>query len=172
MVYNIKPAEEEQGDYVTLRGLKFEYGLLRKSLDFLSIKLDVLTMPSHNFRLFQLCSHPALNGCRFVQPQEWIFEEGKKVVVCSSGQKGYVMAIATDYLEVDFRGENGAWRCPWNDVQKAIEVEDFVVVTSGLHHRQTGFVDVVQAPDDLVNLVEKQVASSGMVHDPSPALKV
>jgi hypothetical protein len=53
-------------------------------------------------------------------------------------------------------------------------VGDFVVVTSGLHHGQTGFVDFVGpgTSDDLVRLVEKQVASSGMVHDPSPALKV
>ena len=173
-LYNIKLAEEEQGDYLTLRGLKFEYGLLRKSLDFLSIKSDVLTMPTHHFRLFQFCGHPALDGCRFVRPEEWIFEEGEKVVVRSSGQKGHVVAIATDYLEVDLGGGNGAWRCPWNDVQKAVEVGDFVVVTSGLHHGQTGFVDFVGpgTSDDLVRLVEKQVASSGMVHDPSPALKV
>ena len=78
------------------------------------------------------------------------------------------MAISTDYLE-----ENGAWCCPWNNVQKAVEMGDyFVVVTGGLHHGQTGFVDNVQALDDLVHFVEKQVASSGMVHDPSPAFKV
>ena len=131
-------------------------------------------MPTHHFRLFQFCGHPALDGCRFVRPEEWIFEEGEKVVVRSSGQKGHVVAIATDYLEVDLGGGNGAWRCPWNDVQKAVEVGDFVVVTSGLHHGQTGFVDFVGpgTSDDLVRLVEKQVASSGMVHDPSPALKV
>jgi len=84
------------------------------------------------------------------------------------------VAIATDYLEVDLGGENGAWHCPWNDVQKAVEVGDFVVVTSGLHDGQTGFVDFVGPGtlDDLVRLVEKQVASSGMVHNPSPALKV
>ena len=169
-LYDIKPAEEEQGDYFTLCGLKFEYGLLRKSLDYLSIKSDVLTMPSHNFRLFQFCGHPALDGCKFVRPQEWIFEEGEKVVVRSSGQKGHVVAIATDYLEVDFGGENGASRCPWNDVQKAVEVGDFVVVTSGLHRMQTGFIDWVM--DDQVHLVEKQVESSGMVHDDSPAFKV
>ena len=62
----------------------------------------------------------------------------------------------------------------FNDVQKAVEVGDFVIVTSGLQHGQTGFVDFVGpgTSDDLVRLVEKQVASSGMVHDPSPALKV
>ena len=45
---------------------------------------------------------------------------------------------------------------------------------SQVHHGQTGFVDFVGpgTSDDLVRLVEKQVASSGMVHDPSPALKV
>ncbi len=139
-------------------------------------------MPTHHFRLFQFCSHPTLNGCRFVRPEEWIFEEGEKVVVRSSGQKGHVVAIATDYLEVDLGEGNGAWRCPWNDVQKAVEVGDFVVVTSGLHHGQTGFVDFIgpatldfvgpETSDDLVRLIEKQVVSSGMVHDPSPALKV
>ena len=127
-------------------------------------------MLSHHFRLFQFCGHPALDGCRFVRPQEWIFKEGEKVVVHPSGQKGHVVAIATDYLEVDLAGENGAWRCHWNDVQKAVEVGDFVIITSGLHCGQTGFVDLIM--DDLVHLVEKEVESSGMVHDPSPAFKV
>ena len=129
-------------------------------------------MPSHHFRLFQFCGHPAVDRCRFVRPQEWIFEEGEKVVVSPSGQKGHVAAIATDYLEVDFGGENGAWRCRWNDVRKAVEVGDFVIITSGLHHGQTGFVDMILGPDDPVHLVEKEVASSGMVHNPSPAFKV
>jgi hypothetical protein len=168
-VFDIEPIEK-RGDYFTFRGLKFEHGLLRKSFDFLSIKSDMLTIPDHHFRLFKFCRHPALDGCRFLRPQEWIFEEDEKIVVCSSQRMGQVAAIATDYLEVDFGEGNGTGRYPWDDVWKVVEVGDFVVVMSGLHRGQTGFVDWVLW--DQVQLVEKQVESSGMVQDDCPVLKV
>lgn len=149
---------DKSEDYITLRGLKFEHGLLRKSFDFASIKSDVLTIPNHFFRLFKFSLHPSLDGCRFLRPQEWIFEEDEKIEVCSSGRKGQVAAIATDYLEVYFEEGNSTARCPWDDVLKVVEVGDFVVVTSGLHRGQTGFVDWVMT--DEVQLVEKEVESS------------
>ena len=63
-VYNIGPTTE-RGSIFTLNGLDFEYGLLRKSFSFGSIKADVLTMPSKQVQLFQFCRHPALDGCRY-----------------------------------------------------------------------------------------------------------
>jgi len=159
--YGIKPTEN-LGNYFTLHGLKFEHGLLRKSFDFHSVKADVLSMPSHYIQIFKFCCHPALDGCTFPRPQEWIFEEGEQVVVCSSRRKARVAAITPDHLEVDF-GENETQCCPWTDVWKAVEVGDFVIVTSGCHREETGFVDWVR--DDEVNLVEKQTEGS-------PALQV
>jgi transcription antitermination factor NusG len=166
--YVIEPTEK-LGDYFTLHGLKFEHGLLRKSFDSHSIKADVLSMPSHYIHIFKFCCHPALDGCTFPRPQEWMFEEGEQVVVRSSRRKAQVAAITPDHLEVDF-GENETQRCPWDDVWKAVEVGDFVIVTSGLHRGETGFVDWVR--DDEVNLVEKQAEGSGMVRDHSAALRV
>jgi len=150
----------ERGDIFTLNGLNFEYGLLQKSFSFASIEADVLTMPSEQVQLFQFCRHPALNGCRYPRPQEWIFEESKRVVQCSSGRKGLVTAIIPNYLELDFGSENNTGCCSWNDVQKVVEVGDFSIITSGVHQGKSGFVVLVV--DDQVNWIDKQAKSSGL----------
>ena len=74
---------DKSEDYITLRGLKFEHGLLRKFFDFASIKSDVLTIPAHHFCLFKFSLHPSLDRCRFLWPQEWIFEEHEKIEIHS-----------------------------------------------------------------------------------------
>jgi len=167
-VYNIGPTTE-RGDIFTLNGLDFEYGLLRKYFSFASIEADVLTMPSEQVQLFRFCRHPALDGCRYPRPQEWIFEEGERVVQLSSGRKGLVTAIVPNYLELDFGGENDTGCCPWNDVQKVVEAGDFIIITSGVHQGKSGFVVLVM--DDKVNWIDKQAKSSGL-DGHIPALEV
>ena len=78
----------------------------------------------------------------------------------SSGRKGLVAAIVPYYLELDFWGENGTECCFWNDVQKLVEVGDFITITSGVHQGKSGFAVLVI--DDQVTWIDKQAKSSGM----------
>ena len=159
-VFNIvtDPYKEMEVHY-TLRGLKFEYGLLRKAFDFHSIAIGVSTIPSRHFNMFQLSYHPIVNKSRFPRPLEWIFEEDERVVILSSGKKGVVMVIAPFHIEVELE-EGETWPFPWNDVRKVVEVGDFITVTSGMHRGVSGFVDTISDPN--VNFYEEQDKSAGM----------
>ena len=87
----------------------------------------------------------------------------------SSGRKGLVAAIAPYYLEVDFGGENGTECCFWNDMQKLVEVGDFITITSGVHQGRSGFVVLVMF--DRVEWIETETKSSG-IDSRIPALQV
>ena len=170
-IYDIEPRKRAE-DYFTCQGHNFEHGLLRKAYDFHSIKADVLTIPSYNFHLFQFCDHPAVSESSFPRPQEWIFEEGERVSIRSSGRKGVVAAIANDYLEVDLGEENGSFPYSWDDVWKTVQVGDFITVTSGRLRGALGFVDGVTGEE--VNFIERQAAEIGDVvhHDHITMLQV
>ena len=163
-IYGIEP-RQERGNFFTFRGLNFEYGLVRKSFDFHSLKADVLTIPSYHLHLFQFCRHPALN--KFPRPAEWIFEEGERVVIRSSGREGVVVVIASDYLEVDLEGDD-MQHFSWDNVWKFVKIGDFIIVTSGLLQGESGFV--TQITDEKVNFVEKLVERSDL--DDSPEIHV
>ena len=87
----------------------------------------------------------------------------------SSERKGLVAAIVSYYLELDFGGENGTECCFWNDVQKLVEVRNFITITSGVHQGRSGFVVLIV--DDKVEWIETGTKSSGM-DSRIPALQV
>ena len=72
-----------------VQGLHFDNGLLHKKYDFHSVS-PTADIPFRLFSLFQLSDHPLVILYVFPKPEEWIFEEGNPVVICSSGESGIV----------------------------------------------------------------------------------
>lgn len=136
----------------TACGLKFEHGLLRKAYDFHSLS-KISSISSYPLLLFRLSEHPLALRAAFPHPQEWIFEEGDRVVIRSSGEEGTVADVQQDYMEVFCGDEIGIKVVPWADIHKAINIGDYVKVTSGHLHGTAGWVVCVDR--DVVNLVEK-----------------
>ena len=157
-LYNIEP-KFLGGHIYTAWGLRFEDGLLWKDYDFHSLS-PAENIPSHLFFLFQLSEHPLVLASTMPCPQEWIFEVGDSVVLRSSGQPGTITAVLPGHLEVR-RASEGDIAVQWPDIRKAIDVGNFVEITSGHLRGTNGWV--VEINEEIVHVVDKAV---GNIADP------
>ena len=152
----------------TSRGLVFEHGLLRLNLDLHSISLNFTGVPSRLLELFKLSSHPSLSGSKFPRPEEWIFEEGERVTVCSSEKEATIAAVKSTHLEVDLATNEGIEAVSWYNVRKVFSVGDFVSVTRGPLRGMLGWVECIA--DDTVHLLEYK--EKGNLSNSSDDIKV
>jgi hypothetical protein len=136
----------------TSRGRVFDHGLLQLDLDLHSIFLNSTGVPSRTLLLFKLSSHPALIGSRFPRPEEWIFEEGDRVIV-SSDKEATIAAVKSTHVEVDLATDEGIKAVSWYSVRKVFSVGDFVSVLSGPLRGMTGWVERI-ADHSTVSLLE------------------
>ena len=150
-VFQRQPKLQRDGTY-TSRGLVFDHGLLQLNLDLHSILFNSAEIPSQILGLFNLASHPALTGTKFPCPEEWIFEEGERVIVSSSEKEATIAAVKSSHLEVDLAANEGIEAISWYNVRKAFTAGDFVCVMSGLSRGTMGWVE--QISDDTAHLLE------------------
>ena len=146
-----RQAKLQHNGIYTCRGLVFDHGLLRLDLDLHSISLNSIGVPSEILGLFKLSSHPSLTGSIFPRPEEWIFEEGERVIV-SSSKEATIAAVKSSHLEVDLASNEGIEVVSWYDVRKAFSTWDFVYVTSGPSRGAMGWVESIL--DDTAHLLE------------------
>ena len=156
-LYNIDSQEQDDGSY-TARGCIYEEGLLRKRFDLHSLSSVVLGISSHLFDLFQLSNHPAISGSTYPCPNEWIFEEGDKIMIRSSNKIATVAKTSRKLLEVDVPAE-GVMAVPWHNIQKVFVLGDFVSVMSGPFQGRSGWVDHING--DTVSIIERHTGGSG-----------
>jgi Early transcription elongation factor of RNA pol II, NGN section len=150
-VFNCQPKVLGDGIYSS-RGLIFEHQLQCISLDFDSMSLNFTGVPSKILALFKLSAHPSLTGSEFPRPEEWIFEEGERVTVCSSGKTATITAVELTHLLVDLATDEGIQAVSWYNVRKVFSTRDFVSVTSGALKGTMGwFLEIV---DDIVTFQE------------------
>ena len=147
---SIQPKRQFDGSY-TSRGLVFHHGLLRLNLDLHSISPVSAGIPSRILGLFKLSSHPALTGSNFPCPEEWVFEEGERVIV-SSEKEATIAAVESTHLEVDLATNEGIKAVSWHSVRKVFSPGDFVIVMSGPSRGRRGWVEHIA--DDTAYLLE------------------
>jgi hypothetical protein len=135
----------------TSRGRVFDHGLLRLDLDLYSIFPNSTGVPSRTLWLFSQSSHPAVIGSKFPRPEEWIFEEGDRVIV-SSEKEATIAAVKSTHLEVDLATDEGIKAVSWYSVRKVFSVWDFVSVMSGPLRGTRGWVERIT--DHTVSLLE------------------
>ena len=120
-------------------------------MDFHSIFPNSAGVPSQILGLFKLSSHPALTGSKFPRPEEWIFEEGERVIV-SSEKEATIAAVKSTHLEVDLMTNEGIEAVSWYNVRKVFSAGAFISVTSGPLKGTMGWVERIT--DDTVYLLE------------------
>jgi hypothetical protein len=148
-VFQRQPKLQYNGTY-TSHNLVFDHGLLRLNLDLHSISPNSTQVPSQILGLFKLSSHPSLTGSQFPLPEEWIFEEGERVRVCSSEKEATIAAVKSTHLEVDLATNEGIQPVSWYNVRKIFSLGAFVSVTSGPSRGTMGWVERIA--DDTVYL--------------------
>jgi ribosomal protein L24 len=149
-IFQRQPKLQYDGSY-TSRGLVFHHGLLRLNLDMHSISPVSAGIPSRILGLFKLSSHPALTGSNFPRPEEWIFEEGERVIV-SSEKEATIAAVESTHLEVDLATNEGIKAVSWYNVRKVFSPGDFIIVMSGPSRGTRGWVERIA--DDTVYFLE------------------
>lgn len=142
---------EYNGTY-TSRRLVFDHGLLRLDLNLHSVSVNSTAVSSQILGLFKQSSHPSLTGSTFPCPEEWIFEEGERVTVCSSGKEATIAAVQSTHLEVDLATNEGIKIVSWFDVRKVFSAGAFVCVTSGPLRGTMGWVERIA--EDTVYFLE------------------
>ena len=147
-LFQTQPKLQYDGTY-TYRRLIFDHGLLQLNLDLHSIDLNCAGIPTRILRLFKLSSHPALIG--FPRHEEWIFEEGERVIVFSE-KEATIAAVKPTHLEVDLSTNEGIVTVSWYDVRKVFSHWAFVSVTSGPSRGMMGWVERIV--DETVHLFE------------------
>jgi hypothetical protein len=150
-VFQCEPKLHYNGTY-TSRGRVFDNGLLRLDLDLHSISLNSTGVPSEILRLFKLSSHPSLTGANYPRPEEWIFEEGERVTLCTSEKEATITAVKSTHLEVDLATNEGIQAVSWYNVRKIFSAGAFVSVTSGPLTGTMGWVERIE--DDIVHFLE------------------
>ena len=136
----------------TSRRLVFDHGLLRLNLDLHSVSVNSTAAPGEILGLFKLSSHPSLIGSKFPRPEEWIFEEGERVTVCSSEKEATIAAVTSTHLEVELATNEGIEAVSWYNVRKVFSAGAFVSVTSGPLIGTMGWVERIV--DETVYLLE------------------
>jgi hypothetical protein len=173
-IFQRQPKLQYDGSY-TSRGLVFHHGLLLLNLDMHSISPVSAGIPSRTLRLFKLSSHPALTGSNFPRPEEWIFEEGERVIVSSVNflKEARIAAVESTHVEVDFTTDEGIKAVSWYNVRKVFSPGDFVIVMSGPSRGTRGWVERIA--DDTAGryLAEKKANShqAGTKISPNPSIK-
>jgi hypothetical protein len=142
---------QPNGTY-TSRRLVFNHGLLQLNLDLHSISLNSAGIPSQILGLFNLTSHPALTGTKFPCPEEWISEEGERVIVSSLEKEAIIAVVKSSHLEVDLALNEGIEVVSWYNVHKVFFPKDFVCIMSGLSRGTMGWVECIS--NDTVHLLE------------------
>jgi hypothetical protein len=145
-----QPKLHYDGSYSS-RGLVFHHGLLQRNLDLHSISPISGGVPSRILGLFKLSGHPALTGSNFPRPEEWIFEEGERVIV-SSENEATIAAVEPTHLEVDLGTNEGTKAVSWYSVRKVFSPGDFVSVVGGPSGGTMGWVEHIV--DDTVSILE------------------
>lgn len=147
--------------------LEFRDGLLFKLFDYSALSTSVFEMPWSISKLFAeaLREHNPIYLTQRPRPQEWIFCEGEKVIVCSSKKHGIVRRIERGYVEVEYDGE-GTDTINWYDLQKDIEVGHFVTILNGPSQGYEGWVlelyaDEATILDDVQDTSLKEVSKVG-----------
>jgi hypothetical protein len=128
---------------------KIEHGLIAKSYNFDSVSTPVSTIPLQLFVLFLDSRHPKIPKTSFPRPSEWNFTENEKVYILddesipSSRKPALFSTSRRDSAELET--DEGIVVVPWITICKAIEIGDFVEVTSGLRglQKDQGWVDQV-----------------------------
>ena len=167
-VFQRQPKLQYDGTY-TSRGLVFDHGLLRLDLDLHSISPNSTGVPREILGLFKLSLHPSLTGSEFLLPEDWIFEEGERVRVCSSGKEATITAVKSTHLEVDLATNEGIEAVSWYNVRKVFSAGAFVSVTSAGPSKGTmGWVESIT--DDTVYLLEYK--EKGNISTSSDDIKV
>jgi hypothetical protein len=143
-MFQRQPKLHYNGIY-TSRGQSFDHGLLRLDLDLHSISLNSTGVPSEILGLFKLSLHPSLTGSNFPCPEEWTFEEGERVTVCSSEseKEARIAAVKSTHLEVDLSTNEGIEVVSWYSVRKVFPAGSFVSVTSGPLRGTMGWVQCI-----------------------------
>ena len=141
---------QDNGSY-TSRGLVFHHGLLRLNLDLHSISPISGGIPSRILELFKLSSHPAITGSKFPRPEEWVFEEGERVIV-SSEKEAKIIAVESTHLEVDLATNEGIKAVSWYNVRKVFSPGNLVSIMGGPSRGMKGWVDRIE--DDTAYLLE------------------
>jgi hypothetical protein len=149
-VFQRQPKLQSDGTY-TSRRLVFDHGLLRLKLDLHSISPISEGISSQILGLFKLSSHPAVAGSNFPRPEEWIFEEGERVLV-SSEKEGTIAAVESTHLLVDLATNEGIKAVSWYNVRKVFLPGEFVSVMSGPSRGTRGWVERIA--DDTVYILE------------------
>ena len=94
----------------------------------------------------------SLTGSKFPHPEEWIFEEGEQVTVCSSDKEATIAAVTSTHLEVDLVTNEGIEAISWYDVHKVFSAGAFISVTSGPLRGTMGWVECIAG--NIVYLLE------------------
>jgi hypothetical protein len=149
-VFQRQPKLNSDGSY-TSRGLVFHHGLLLLKFDLHSISPNSAGISSRILALFNLSSHPAISGSKFPCPEEWIFEEGERVIV-SAEKEATIAAVKSTHLEVDLVTNEGIKTVSWYSVRKIFSTGDFVSVMSGPLMGMMGWVERIA--NDTVYLLE------------------
>jgi hypothetical protein len=111
------PFDQTNGHYLC-NNIVFEHGLIVKTFDLHSILLTSVYIPTNLFFLLQHSHHPCLLASTFPQPAEWIFEEGKQVVIFSSAKQGIIKTVGVNVVEVELGNGEGVVRISWSDLHK------------------------------------------------------
>lgn len=157
-IFHVEPRNQGNGTY-TAKGYTFEHGLLRKRFDFHSVSATSVDIPIDIFQIYKHCEHPRIEESNFPRPREWVFEEGERVRVPSLKETGTILAIGANDLEVDLEF-SGVHSFSWYQVQKDINVGDFVKILSGQYFERTGWV--VSVMGQHVSIMEERTTSNAM----------
>ena len=150
-VFQRRPKLQHNGTY-TYGGYVFDHGLLQLKLDLHSICPNSTGIPSQTLGLFYQSSHPAVTGSKFPRPEEWIFEEGERVIVSSSEKEATIAGVKSTHLEVNLATNEGIEVVSWYNVRKVFSAWDFVSVMSGPFKGTMGWVERIA--DNTVYLLE------------------
>jgi hypothetical protein len=168
--FDSHPRRLDNGYYTYARHT-FEYGLIRKRLDFHFIFSTPSTdIPSSLFFLFRQSKHPRILASAIPRPQEWLFEENEVVIVCSSQKKGAITTVQTMEAEVDLANGEGIITASLHDLIKVFSSGDFVIITSGPFHGKTGLV--VNVDGDFAHIIDKSKDGGIQYIDGSDSLQV
>ena len=149
-IFKCQAKLQYDGSYTSC-GLVFHHGLLQLNLDLHSIILNFTRIPSQILGLFKLSPHPAVTRSKFPPPEEWIFEEGERVVL-SSEKEATIAAVGSAHLEVDLSTNEGIEAVSWYSVRKVFSTGEFVSVMSGPSRGTRGWVE--RTENDIVYLLE------------------
>jgi len=121
-------------------GEQFEYSLIVKNYRMHSISTTVINIPTNSLSRFRFSRHPLILASSLPKPVEWIFEEGEKVYIPSSGKQGAICTVKVDGVEVKLNNGEDMVKVTWLDIRKVCVIGDYVEVLSGKHKGQKGWI--------------------------------